>query len=267
MLTIRNYYYPQTLEDAYKKLTERKSNALIGGGAYLKLGSKAIGTAVDLGSLPLEYIDEKDSYFEIGAMTRFSSVMLHRELNRNFHGLFERAIENIVGMQLKNMVTVGATVYSRYGFSDFLTALLVTDTSVKLYKGGWVSLEEFLQVGPGQRDLLEKIRITKREGFYSFQDLRGSSSDYSILNLALAKTGNEYRISVGARPPRAKLAVKAAGYLTGRQLTEESMETAGDILCEELNFGTNSRGSKEYRSAMAKALLKKALREVSEYEN
>ena len=267
MITIRNYYFPKGIEDAYNKLTERKSNALIGGGAYLKLGSKAIGTAVDLSSLPLEYIDEKETGYEIGAMTTFSKVMLHEGLNRDFDSLFQRAIENIVGMQLKNMVTVGATVYSRYGFSDFLTALLVTNTKVKLFKEGWVPLEEFLENGPEQRDLVEKIRIEKTRGSYSFQDLRKSSSDYSIINLALSKEDQRYRLAVGARPRRAKLAVKTAEFLRDRTPSEETMEKAGELLAGELVFGTNARGTKEYRKAMAKALLKKAFLEVSAHED
>ncbi len=267
MITIRTYFFPETLEAAYEKLTERKNNAVIGGGAYLKLGSKAIGTAVDLSKLGLEYINEEETFFEIGAMTTFSKMMLNEGLNKHFTNLFQQSIEDIVGMQLKNMVTVGATIYSRYGFSDFLTALLVTDTKVKLFKAGWVSLEEFLEQGPAERDILEKIRIEKRKGFYNFQELRGSSSDYSIINLALAKEGEEYRVAVGARPTRAKLALNTMEFLQNQELTNENVKKAGDILSGELAFGTNVRGSKEYRQSMAKVLLKKALQEVSKDEN
>ncbi|NBG88629.1 FAD binding domain-containing protein [Isachenkonia alkalipeptolytica] len=267
MITIGKYFFPKTLEEAYGKLRERRNNAVIGGGAYLKLGSKAIGTAVDLSSLNLDYIDEKEEGYEIGAMTTFAAVMLHKDLNKDFNNLFQRSIEDIVGMQLKNMVTVGATVYSRYGFSDFLTALLATDTEVKLFKAGWVSLEEFLEKGPKERDIVEKIWIKKEKGVYSFQDLRGSSSDYSILNLALSKVDNHYQIALGARPGRATPAVETAAYLSGKKLSEKEMEQAGEILAEELVFGTNGRGTKEYRRAMGKVLLKKALQEVSAHEN
>ena len=267
MISIRKYFFPDTIEEAYEKLMEKKSNALIGGGAYLKLGSKAIGTAVDLSNVGLDYITEEETAFEIGAMTTFSTVMLHEGLNKHFTNLFQQAIEDIVGMQLKNMVTIGATIYSRYGFSDFLTALLVTNTKVKLFNAGWVSLNEFLENGPKERDVLEKIRIDQSEGFYNFQDLRGSSSDYSIINLALSKERDAYRIAVGARPGRAKLAVNTMEFLQDRELTEENMEKAGAILSEELVFGTNGRGSTEYRKAMGKVLLKKALQEVSNHEN
>lgn len=267
MITIRKYFFPETIEEAYEKLMEKKSNALIGGGGYLKLGSKVIGTAVDLSNVGLDYINEDETAFEIGAMTTFSKVMLDEGLNKHHNNLFQRAIEDIVGMQLKNMVTIGATIYSRYGFSDLLTALLVTNTKVKLFNAGWVSLNGFLEKGPLKRDILEKIRIEKTTGFYSFQDLRGSSSDYSIINLAVSKEGSHYRIAVGARPGRAKLAVKTMEFLQEMEVTEENTEKAGDLLCEELVFGTNGRGSKEYRKAMAKVLLKKALQEVSVHEN
>ncbi len=35
-----------------------------------------------------------------------------------------------------------AVLYGRYGFSDVLTALLVLDTEVELYKAGRISLTE-----------------------------------------------------------------------------------------------------------------------------
>ena len=267
MISIRTYYFPETMEEAYEKLTERRNNAVIGGGGYLKLGSKAIGTAVDLSNLKLDYIKEEEDRFEIGAMTTFAAVMLHEELNRHFNNLFQRAIEDIVGMQLKNMVTVGATVYSRYGFSDFLTALLVTDTKVKLYKGGWIPLVDFLEEGPRERDIVEKVRIEKRKGFYTFQDLRSSSSDYAILNLALSKEGEDFRIALGARPGRAKLAVKTMAFLKKEEFSPVNIEKAGEILAEEMVFGTNGRGTRDYRRAMGKVLLKKALQEGSAHEN
>lgn len=267
MITIRKYFFPETMEEAYEKLTEGKNNALIGGGAYLKLGSKAIGTAVDLSNLGLDYIKEDEQGFEMGAMTTFSKVMLHEGLNRAFDKLFEKAMEDIVGMQLKNMVTIGATVYSRYGFSDFLTALLATDTKVKLFKAGWVPLEEFLENGPRERDIVEKIRIAKTKGTYTFQDLRGSSNDYAILNLALFRGQEGYRLALGARPQRAKLARKTMAFLQDKALSEETIAEAGEILAEEMHFGTNGRGSKEYRQSMAKVLLRKALVEGSADEN
>ena len=54
-------------------------------------------------------------------------------------------------------------MFSRFGFSDFLTPLMVTDATVKLYKGGLVPLAEFMEM-PFKKDILEKIIMEKRAG-------------------------------------------------------------------------------------------------------
>ncbi|TCO74622.1 FAD binding domain-containing protein [Marinisporobacter balticus] len=72
----------------------------------------------------------------------------------------DMAYELIIGVQLRNLVTVGGTVYARYGFLDFITALLALNVSVELYKEGRMSLEEFLQKSV-QNDILVKIILYK----------------------------------------------------------------------------------------------------------
>nr|WP_235689872.1 hypothetical protein [Clostridioides difficile] len=67
----------------------------------------------------------------------------------------------------------------------------------------------------------------------------------------MLKEGSIYKIAIGARPRRAKIAYKASEILS----LENDIEKAGEVSSEELSFGSNIRGSKEYRKDMAKALV------------
>ncbi len=261
MFTLLEFFQPETLEDAYNKLVARKTNTILGGCAFLKMGSKRIGTGIDLSKLNLNYINETDDYIEIGASTTFRDIETSEALNCYFNGVLKEAVKDIIGVQFRNMVTVGASVYSKYGFSDFITALLALDTEVELYKGGRLSLQDFL-IKPYEKDILTKIYIKKNERKASYKSLRNSKSDYPILNVTVSKLNDDFKIVVGARPATAKISIDASKFLSEEGFSEASLNKALDIMSSELIFGTNMRATYEYRQAISKVLVKRAIMEV-----
>lgn len=267
MFTAKDYAMPQSLEEAYEALTARKTNHIVAGCAWLRMGSKKINTAVDLSELGLDYIRDTGETIEIGAATTYRTVETSSLLQDNFSGVLSKAVAPIIGVQFRNIVTVGGSVYARFGFSDFLTPLMVLDTDVVLYKEGTVPLEEFMNM-PYKKDILEKIVIKKAPVKASYQMLRNAEADFPIVNLAVSKQDGRFKVAVGARPQKAVLALQTGEYLT-RSFEEkeaadfdEIAQQAGDILCNELTFGSNMRASASYRSKIAGVLLKRALKEV-----
>lgn len=263
MFTLQNLVQPESIQEAYEIIIKRKSNTVLGGCAFLRMGSKRIGTAVELSKLNLDYIKEFDEYMEIGAMTTFRSLETNLALKENFNGLLTKAVSNIIGVQFRNVVTIGASVYSKYGFSDIITALLALDTEVELYKAGRMSLEEFLDM-PYEKDILTRIFIKKNNRKSSYKDFRNSMSDYPILNIAVSNVGMEWKIVVGAKPRRAEIAKNASLELSKENLTDAKIEAAARMASEELVFGSNMRATEEYRKAICKVLIKRAIKEVLE---
>ncbi|MTI67887.1 MAG: FAD-binding protein [Firmicutes bacterium] len=267
MISIKEYVAPKTLDEALKVLESSKKATIIGGGAFLKLGSINISKAIDLSKLNLDFIKEYDNKIEIGAMATFGDIERSKVLKKYFNNALGLSVKDIVGVQLRNMVTVGATVYSRYGFSDILTCLLSLDTKVSLKKQGEISLEKFLIEGSNKKDILEKIIISKDGRKASFKSMRNSKGDYAILNLSVSKKDDTYLIAVGARPNRATLAYETIKYLKGKHIDETVIKKACEIIEDEITFGSNIRANKEYRKGLSKVLLKRALTEVVNYEN
>ncbi|NLV76340.1 MAG: FAD-binding protein [Tissierellia bacterium] len=269
MITIREYLKPETMEEAYKQLIRNKKNTIFGGGAFIRMGSKNIPLAIDLSEAGLNYIEEDEYNIKIGAMTTFGDIEHSQLLSKHFDNMLAKSVREIVGIQLRNIVTVGGTIYSRYGFSDLITGLLALDTDVNLYKGGTIPLERFLKEGPKEKDILESINIKKDNRKATFLSMRNSRGDYAILNVALSNLEGKFRISVGARPNRATLAYNAMKYLDrlDNQITKEHIYKAAKIASEELVFGTNTRGSSLYRKQICYVLVKQGLMEVMGYED
>lgn len=261
MILIRDYVVVSSLDEAHNLLQQRRSNTLLGGGAFLGLSSKKIGTAIDLSQLNLDFILEEDKTIEIGAMTTFRQIETSPLLHEYFNGILPHSVTNIGGVQLRNIVTVGGTIYPRYGFSDLLTALMVLEADIVLFKGGQLPLREFLEYKT-TKDIIVKIIIPKNKRCAKFSALRNSQSDYALLNVAVSCLDNQWLIAVGARPQRAKIALEASLSLSRTGLTPQNIEHAALKASQELTFGTNMRGGKEYRKAISSVLIKRAIMEV-----
>lgn len=261
MLTMKEYARPQTLQEAYDLVKAGRRNAPLGGCTFLHMSSLSLNTGVDLSDLGLRYIKENEDTIEIGAMTTFRDLERSSLMCSFADGVLPRSVKNIVGTQFRNMATVGATVFSRYGFSDFLTALLALDCTVALYKGGLVPLEDFLRTG-AKADILEKVILHKASTRAAFQDLRNSTGDFAILTTAVSCVDGKWSVVVGAKPTRAERAAAAAAYLEQNAPGTETAAEAARLASEELTFGTNMRGSAAYRRHIAQVLVRRGILEV-----
>ena len=198
MLKIKEYARAESLEQAYE-WNQKKSSCVIGGMLWLKMSSRNVGMAIDLSGLHLDQIREDEECFRVGAMVTLRELELHEGLNRYTQGAVKAALRDIVGVQFRNLATAGGSVFGRFGFSDVLTVLLAMDTSVKLYRGGELSLEEFLG-RKRDRDILEEIRIRKQPGFHMvYKAHRNSRTDFPVLNAAVSLEETGGKLVFGAR--------------------------------------------------------------------
>lgn len=259
MITIKEYVVASSLEEAYNKLVSGKKNTILGGMMWLRMQDKIVPVAIDLSQLGLDQIEEKEDVIEIGAMTSLKQMEESQILQTYFGTVFKEAFSHIVGTQFRNTATIGGSVFSRFGFSDPLTILLALDTQVELYGAGIMSLEAFMQLPP-KKDLLVKIILKKQKMKVVYKCQRQTATDFPNLTVCVSKMNEEYKIVVGARPSKAKLA-----YVGMKKLQEGyKIEEVAKIVAEELNFGTNLRASKDYRVHLTKVLVRRGLEELLE---
>ncbi|MBQ4354578.1 MAG: FAD binding domain-containing protein [Clostridia bacterium] len=250
MLTIDQYLRPATLEEAYEA-AQKKNSVVLGGMLWLRLGNRRIGTAVDLSALGLDTVEETDDAYRIGAYVSLRTLETHPAIGAVTDGVLRNAVRDIVGVQFRNLATVGGSVFGRFGFSDVVTSLLALGASVELYKTGTVSLEEFCRMGK-VNDLLTHIRLPKKPVLASYQVQRSSATDFPVLNTCAVLCGDELRITVGARPSRAVLYTFDADGADG----------AAGAVADQTVFASNTRASEEYRRHLCRVLVSRAAGDV-----
>lgn len=263
MFEIRHLVKPKSLEEAYSILIANRHNRLLGGCAFLKMGHMLIKQGIDLSSLELGAIDRDDGWFNIGATSTYGDLSNHAWLQAYAGGLIPRALGHIVGEQFRNSVQVGASVFSKYGFSDFIPVLLAIGAEVTLFHDGRMPVAEFL-LRPLSRDILVAVHLPDHQFDASFGSLRLTASDLPVVNCAVARDRETgvWRVAVGALPSRAQLVPVAADVLASQGLTDEAIAQVVTLAWDTLPFGSNARASAEYRRAMAGVLLERALKEV-----
>ena len=255
MITIQNYVRAESLERAYE-LNQKKSARILGGMLWLKMAKNTVGTAVDLSGLGLDTIEETGEGFSIGAMVTLRQLEQHPGLNACTGGAFAKALAPIVGVQFRNMATVGGSVWSRFGFSDVLTLLLALDTTVELYKGGLVPLETFAAM-PYDRDLLVRVHIRKTPGRVAYEAMRIQRTDLPVLTCAVSDMGG-VRAVIGARPGKPVVLRDEKGLLAGGISEESAAAFAADVAAR-VPMGANSRGSAAYHTHLAEVLTRRCV--------
>lgn len=254
MLTIDTYVRPSSLEEAYQA-AQRKNSVILGGMLWLRLGNRRISTAVDLSELGLDGVEDTGEAYRIGAYTSLRTLETHDGLNRLTQNAIRDSLRSIVGVQFRNLATVGGSVFGRFGFSDVVTTFLALGASVELYKAGNVRLEDFCAMGK-VNDILTHVLLPKTPVCASYQAQRNSATDFPILNTCAALHEDQLTVAVGARPLRA---VPYRFTIDRVASVADTAVSVADKIAEETVFTSNTRASEAYRRHLCKVLVRRAV--------
>lgn len=259
MLKIKEYIKAESLEQAYE-LNQKKTNCVLGGMLWLKMGERNVQTAIDLSGLSLDRIEENEEAFSIGCMVTLRQLEEHEGLHKAFEGAVRESVRSIVGVQFRNLATIGGSLFGRFGFSDVLTCFLPLDAYVELYGRGIVPLHEFAGEAP-DRDILVRVILKKKPVHCCYLSYRNSRTDFPVLTCMTVMDEERVRAAIGARPGRAILAELEKEELTGKGALFVAEKAA-----KEIPMQSNMRASADYRSHLARVLLERGLLAVEEKE-
>lgn len=263
MLTYMQLQRPSTLDEAYALMMKQKLAPMLAGGCWLRLGTRKWPMVIDLSKLGLDYIREDADQYAIGAMATQRMVECFEPFQAIGNGILAQAVHPILGVQFRNIATMGGSVASRYGFSDIIPSLCALGASVKLHNAGVMSITDYLKYA--QRDLLVEVLVPRVvEGACAIEALRKSASDFPYLTGSIRKDKEGYHIFVGGRPSGAIPVLEAMNILNEKGI--DYVEEAAEAGVEAISFQSNSHASSEYRRAMAKNMIIRLAKEVASWK-
>lgn len=272
MFYYNQYVRAQSLDEAYE-LYQKKPNFVLGGMLWLKMKNKTLGTAIDLCDLGLDQIDEDENEFRIGAYATLRQIETHEALNAYTHGAIAESVRHIVGVQFRNVATVGGSIWGRFGFSDVMTIFRALGAKVQLHKAGIMDLDEFAALPRTTRDVLVSVIVPKNAKGVVYLSQRNQSTDFPVLTCAVANRSGRYVAVIGASPYMAEPVWDEEGILDGiadaktdcnAALTDNSETNAkidkfAEYVAEHIRFGSNIRAGAEYREIICRVLTRRAV--------
>lgn len=272
MFYYNQYVRAQSLDEAYE-LYQKKPNFVLGGMLWLKMKNKTLGTAIDLCNLGLDQIDEDENEFRIGAYATLRQIETHEALNAYTHGAIAESVRHIVGVQFRNVATVGGSIWGRFGFSDVMTIFRALGAKVQLHKAGIMDLDEFAALPRTTRDVLVSVIVPKNAKGVVYLSQRNQSTDFPVLTCAVANRSGRYVAVIGASPYMAEPVWDEEGILDGiadaktdanAALTDNSETNAkidkfAEYVAEHIRFGSNIRAGAEYREIICRVLTRRAV--------
>jgi len=262
VITIGNYVKPKTLEEAYE-LNQARSSRVMGGMMWMRLGNARVKTIIDLSDLGLDQIEDEGNVIKIGAMCTLRQIEQCEALKELYGDGIAESVRHIVGVQFRNQATIGGSIYGRFGFSDVLTAFLALDTFVELYDGGTIRLSEFVNRRP-DKDILLSIIVRKSKRKFRYESIRQTKTDFPVIACSVVTGmvhGQEtWYFSVGARPMKAALLEKQ--WEIPSDASEEMIAEYAKQAATEFTYGSNMRGSAEYRQHLAEVLIRREMASI-----
>jgi CO/xanthine dehydrogenase FAD-binding subunit len=284
LTSLKEYFAPNDENELLALLERYHGTALIvAGGSFvhgldardLLLGVEAL---IDIRNLRLNLVTSDANGLSIGAMVTFTELQQLDEVRNSAALGAVRDALKYPPLQIRNVATVGGNIAAACPYFDLPTAMMALDAVVTAQgpKGPReLSLQEMM-VGLFQNALepdelvtgLVLPRLPDRSSS-AFMKLETNANDLAIVNVAvrlsLDRGGKcaEARVAVGGGVAETALRATAAEQvLQGQAITEDVVQRAGAAVRSELRPMSDHRASGTYRSAMAKTLTERALRQA-----
>lgn len=247
---IKEYYRPQSVEEALKLLAQPDTLPL-GGGTLLSKPGPATVKVVDLQALGLNTLSAKGNTLEIGATVTLQQLHEFPDLP----AAFQAAIKLEAPLNLRNAATVAGTLVAADGRSPVATVLLALDAKVTVNSGqsSVINLGDFL---PLRHENLAGKLITGIEiplnVKLAFQTVARTPADKPIVCAALAQwPSGRTRLALGGYGQAPFLAMDGTEADGGESAARNAFHEASD-----------EWASAEFRMDVAGTLAKRCLANI-----
>ncbi|HCP78423.1 MAG: 4-hydroxybenzoyl-CoA reductase [Pusillimonas sp.] len=285
---MRNFDYlePSTTEEASRLLTEHEDEEalLIAGGTALTLTMRQ-RMLLPTHLISVAKIDrlhgiefDPQTGLRIGAFSRHSDIA-RSPLVRQHYPVLASMAERVANPQVRNQGTIGGNLCYGDPSTDPPGCLLALNATVLLGSTQGertMRLDEFMvdffETALEHEEILIEIRVPplpeNAVGLYS-RFLKTAAEHRPLVSVTLVadrdgSTCHEARIAVGACVPVPTRLARAEAFLQGRTVTPAVAAEAADMLAQDIEPISDSRGSAQYRRDIVRAVARRTICELFE---
>jgi aerobic carbon-monoxide dehydrogenase medium subunit len=277
------YFAPTALEDAISLLQQHPGDAkVIAGGQSLiplmKFRLAAPAYLIDLQKIPhLDILQERDGVLVLGAMVREARLESSNLIRQRYPALMDTS-SVVADPLVRNFATVGGNLAHGDPANDHPAMMLALRAGL-IARGPRgsrnIAIDDFLvdtlETSLGPDEILTEIHIPAPvpESGAAYYKLERKVGDYAIAAVGAAVTLDgdictQAGLGLTNVGPKAIRASAAETFLTGKQLSEETIREAARLASEAAQPASDLRGPADYKRAMVQTLAVRALRKAAQ---
>ncbi|MFI5199781.1 MAG: FAD binding domain-containing protein [Candidatus Limnocylindrales bacterium] len=275
-----DYVRPAAMHEALQILTDREGEAKVLSGGYSLLPLLKLRLASPTLLVDIQDLDGLDEVIETDDGLRIGGRATHRRIHESpavqaRHPLLVDAAGGIGDPQVRNWGTIGGSCAHADPSSDWPAVLIATRATIFLRSLSGerrVAARDFFldtfQTAIEPTELLTEVLIptAPKPSGEAYAKLERRAGDFATVGVAVTLSlGPDGRIAAAgigltavAEAPFA--AVKAEAALVGQELNEATFQATGIAAAAESRPGSDSHGPEEYKRAMVKEMVVRALR-------
>jgi len=268
-----NYHKPKDMDETLLLLSKLKGKAkILAGGTdlivHLKEEIVKTENVIDIKEITqLNKIEISEDNIFIGAGVTFTEIIESQKLKEKIPILWEASM-TVASVGIRNRATVVGNICSAVPSLDSAPALLVYDAEIVVQsktEKRVISIHDWF-TGP-KKTLLKSdelvlginIPIFQHNGTYEkLGRYKGEDLAQAGIGILVNETKN-YRFAYCAVGPVPKRMKKLEEFLKGKEITDDLIEEASELIPSEISPIADMRSSKEYRIHMMKIMFKRGL--------
>ncbi|WP_054938082.1 FAD binding domain-containing protein [Moorella stamsii] len=273
------YILPKTKQEALMVLNETGEKGRIVAGSTNILpdirARKITGCIlVDISGLrELKGIEAAGETVTVGSLTTISELLQSEIIARDAKVLWQ-ACRRFADPLVRNRATIGGNIANASPAADGVVPLLALEATVNVESQAAgkreIPLTEFF-TGPGKSvlqpgELITSVSFAKttamKGAFIKFGLRKAMAISLASIGIVLGFSGDtitQARIALGALAPTPLRARETENYLSGKQISDEVMARASELITTEVKPISDVRASQAYRWHLTGVLFRRAI--------
>jgi xanthine dehydrogenase small subunit len=277
-LDIKNRLSELTKSNPKSKIQNPKS-FFVGGGTdlYVQRHDEMVYAAAEnlFDNFELRGIGEKGDFVEIGASATVTDLLTSPVMQALFPNLYKH-LKLVSSTPIRNMATLAGNFVNASPIGDMTAWFLGLDASIVFNNGRELPLRDFYlgykTLAKTEDEFITKIRFRKNFGHFNFEKVsKRTFLDIASVNTAISlKTENnsitEAHASAGGVAPVPLYLKETSAFLQGKEITEDVILQANEIVQTEIRPISDVRGSSDYKRLLLRQLFTAHFAELFDFE-
>ncbi|MET0753274.1 MAG: FAD binding domain-containing protein [Pyrinomonadaceae bacterium] len=212
----------------------------------------------------LRRIEENGEFIEVGASATVTDLLVSPIFQRVFPKFYKH-LKLVSSTPIRNMATLAGNFVNASPIGDMTAWFMALDASIVLSGDRELHLREFYlgykQLAKTDDEFITKIRFRKDFNHFNFEKVsKRTYLDISSVNSAISLKVEddkikEAHVSAGGVAPIPLYLEKTSRFLRGKEIEEETISGAIEILQSEISPISDVRGSETYKRLLLQQLF------------